>query len=328
MSSTALVTGATGFLGGHLVRQLISRGVRVRALVRKPMAASDLVVAGAEVIRGDLLEPASLKAAFDVPVDWVFHVAADTSVWRGHNERQNRINIEGTSNLLAAARNRAQRFIHTSSVAVFGLTEDLIREDSPKLGAQSWINYARSKTLAELKVLEFGERGLDVVVLNPTHIIGPMDRHNWARLIQLVDRETLPGVPPGIGCFADVREVAKAHIRAAEVGRSGQNYLLGGVHASFLEFVGTAAGLLGRRSYNKTTSAWMLGLVARWRDLRSVQRAVEPELTPEAAAFSCHRMRVDSSKAERELDLRTPSLLPMLKDSIDWLRDNHLLKSV
>lgn len=327
MTTTALVTGATGFLGGHLVRQLIHRGVRVRALVRKPMAASELVVMGAEVLRGDLLEPASLKTAFDRPVDWVFHVAADTSVWRGNDARQNRNNVDGTINLLAASRGRAARFIHTSSVAVYGMTEDLIREGSPKLAERSGINYARSKLAAELRVLEAAERGLDAVVLNPTHLLGPADRHNWSRLLQLIDRQALPGVPPGTGSFADVREVAKAHVRAAEVGRSGENYLLGGVHASFLEFVGTAAGLLGRSAPSRATPGWLLRLVARWKDLGSVRRGVEPELTPEAAALACHRMRVDSSKAERDLDLVTPSLQPMLRDSIDWLRDHGLLRA-
>ena len=83
--TSALVTGATGFLGGHIVRQLSARGIKVRALVRKPMAATDLLLSGAELVRGDVLDPASLKVALDQPVDWLFHCAADTNMWRGGN---------------------------------------------------------------------------------------------------------------------------------------------------------------------------------------------------------------------------------------------------
>lgn len=324
--TTALVTGATGFLGNHLVRQLIARGVRVRALVRKPMAASDLVVAGAEVLRGDLLDPASLKSAFDQTVDWVFHAAADTRMWRGHQAEQWAVNVEGTLNLLSAARGRCGRFLHTSTVAVYGLSDHLIREDSPKPGAQSWVGYVRSKSVAEQRVLDTIERGLDAVVLNPTHMLGPGDRHNWSRLFQRIEARDLPGAPPGIGCFVDVRDVARAHVRAAEVGRCGQNYLLGGVHASFVELIATASGVLGVRGPEQPMADWMLRLYARWKDFRSVLRGVEPVLTPEAVALTCQRMQVDSSRAERELDLRTESLLPMVHDTIQWMRGNGMLR--
>lgn len=322
--TTALVTGATGFLGGHLVRQLCARGVRVKALVRRPMAATELVVAGAELVRGDVLEPATLKHALDQPVDWLFHCAANTSMWRGGNALQTRVNVEGTSNVLAAARGRVGRFMHTSTVAVYGFTEDAIREDSPKRGADSWVNYVRTKTAAEQLVLASAERGMDAVILNPTHMLGPHDRHNWSRLIQLIDNGALPGAPPGIGSFADVREVAKAHVRAAEVGRTGQNYLLGGVHASFVEFIATAAGLLGRKAPERALPAWLLRLVARYKVWRSKE---EPDITPEAAAISCHRMRVETARAERDLDLVTPPLQQMLDDTIVWMRGAGLLKS-
>lgn len=322
--TTALVTGATGFLGGHIVRQLCARGVKVKALVRKPMAATELVLAGAEPVRGDVLEPATLKHALDQPVDWLFHCAANTSMWKGGDALQTRVNLEGTANVLAAARGRVGRLLHTSSVAVYGFTEDPIREDSPRLGLKSWVNYMRTKAESELLVVGAAERGMDAVILNPTHMLGPHDRHNWSRLIQLIDQGTLPGAPPGIGSFADVREVAKAHLRAAEVGRSGQNYLLGGVHASFVELIATAAGLLGRKSPDRAMPAWLIRLVARYKVWRS---KTEPDVTPESAAISCHRMRVETAKAERDLGLVTPALQQMLDDTIVWMRGAGLLQA-
>lgn len=320
---TALVTGATGFLGGHVVRLLCARGIQVKALVRKPMAATDLVVAGAEPVRGDVLEPASLKHALDQPVDWLFHCAANTSMWSGDRDLQTRVNVEGTANVLAAARGRVGRFLHTSTVAVYGFTEAIIREDSPRLGLKTWVNYARTKAEAEQLVLTAAERGMDAVVLNPTHMLGPHDRHNWARLIQLIDRGQLPGAPPGIGSFADVREVAKAHLRAAEIGRTGQNYLLGGVHASFVELIATAAGLLGRKAPERTLPAWLLRLTARYQSWRS---KTAPDITPESVAISCHRMQVETARAERDLGLATPALKDMLADTIGWMRGAGLLQ--
>lgn len=316
-----LLTGASGFLGGHLLRLSLEAGYSVRALVRRPADAAKLARLGVDPVVGELRDPASLTRALNPTPDWVFHLAASTATWTPQNAEQDAVNVEGTRHLLvAASKAKVRRFLHTSTVAVYGFTDRPIREDSPKLGASSWVNYARSKARAEALVQEAVAAGLDAVILNPTHLLGPGDARNWGRLFVLLAEGRLPGIPPGTGSFADVREVARAHLRAAERGRTGHNYLLGGAHASFLELLQIAAGQLGRPLPLGATPAWLLRGYARMVDLWSRLRRREPEVTPESVAFVCQHMHVELGKAERELDLGITPLPTLVADTLAWLR--------
>ncbi len=119
-----------------------------------------------------------------------------------------------------------------------------------------------------------------------SHILGPGDHHNWARLIMLVDREKLPGIPPGIGSFADVREIASAQVRAWQRQRFGQAYLVGGEHASFVDFVHRVGAALGRRTPHEAMPAWMLMTFAHLADAWSRLTGKEPDVTPKARRWS------------------------------------------
>jgi dihydroflavonol-4-reductase len=317
------LTGATGFLGGHVLAQALSAGHEVHALVRDANKLAPILRANAKLTLhlGDVLDADSLKKAL-TPVDALFHMAASTNTWARHNTAQMRINVDGVSNVLSAAKGKVGRFIDTSTTAVFGLSHLLLDESSPRLGLHSWINYARSKALAEARVLE---SGLDVVVLNPTHILGPQDRQNWARLAQLIYRNKLPGAPPGTGSFADVREVAAAHLRAFEVGQSGQNYILGGAQASFLQLVQLIAKELDRKAPNRATPAFILHALARLKAMIAAVTGKEPDITPESAALVCHPMQIDCRKAQTELGLRITPLPVLVADMVAWLRAENLL---
>jgi len=270
----------------------------------------------------------SLHAALDGQVDYVFHVAASTASWRPYFPQQTRINIDGTRNVVEACLARGvRRLIHTSSVAVYGFTEALISEDSPHLGRDSWVNYARSKALGEDQVHAGVKRGLDAVILNPTHILGPGDTQTWARMVLLVDQRKLPGVPPGIGSFIDVRLAAKAHLAAAERGLCGENYLLGGEQVSFLELVQNIGRQLGRPTPRRAIPAALLRGLSRASDAFSRISGKEPDITPEAVEFVCHRMRCDFSKAQRELDLTVTPIYHLIADTIGWLREQKLVSA-
>lgn len=324
-----MLTGATGFLGGHLLAQLRASGNEVTALVRSDEAARKLRGDGIDVVMGGIDDAGALRQAFATPTDCVFHVAADTSTWRGHAARQSRTNIDGTRKLLdAACAAGVRRIVHTSSVSAFGQQQAVLTEASPRLGAQSWINYERSKAIAEAMVFEADARGaIEAVVLNPAHILGPGDTHNWARLFLLVDQGKLPGVPPGSGAFADVREVARAQVTAWQHARRGEQFLLGGAQASFLELVRLIATLLERKAPARALPAWLLGSLARLFDAASLLTHREPRLTPQSVAFTCHHLRVDSSKAMRELDYRITPLDTLVADTCDWLRLEGLLQN-
>jgi nucleoside-diphosphate-sugar epimerase len=321
--ASVFLTGASGFLGGHLLRELREAGCAVRALSRRADSDAAIAACGGVPVRGELSDSASLRAAL-AGCDTVFHVAADTSMWRVHAQAQTATNLHGTEKLLQAAQGAGvSAFVHTSSVAAFShLVQGVLDETVPQRGAESWINYERTKHLGEQAVRR---SGLPWIVFNPSHVLGPGDRHNWARLIMLVDRERLPGIPPGSGAFADVREIAKAQVRAWQSRRFGQAYLVGGEHASFADLIHRIGAALGKRTPRRTTPAWVLMAYARAVDAWSRVTRTEPEVTPEGAMATCHHLRVDSSKARRELGYVETPLDALLADTLAWMRHEGLV---
>ncbi len=319
------LTGGSGFLGGHLLRELRAAGCEVRALSRRAESDAALSAAGAVPVRADLADAASLQRAL-AGCEAVFHAAADTSVWRPHAAAQMAANVDGTANLLRAAESAGVRaFVHTSSVSAFShLVSETLTESVPQRGGESWITYERSKYLGEQAVRS---AALPWIVFNPSQILGPGDRHNWSRLIALVDREKLPGIPPGSGAFADVREIAAAQVRAWQQQRFGQAYLVGGEHASIAEFVHRLGKALGRRTPARATPAWALKGYAQVLDAWSRLSGREPAITPESATLTSRALSVDSSKAKRELGYRETPLDALIADTLDWMAAEGMLVS-
>lgn len=317
------LTGGSGFLGGHLLRELHAAGCEVRALSRRAEADAALAALGGAPVRAELADAGSLAKAL-AGCEAVFHAAGDTSVWKPRAAEQTATNVAGTQALLRAAEAAGvQAFVHTSSVSAFShLVHETLTEAVPQRGVDSWINYERSKHLGEQAVRT---SALPWIVFNPSHILGPGDRHNWSRLIGMVDREALPGIPPGSGAFADVREVAAAQVRAWRQRRFGEAYLVGGDHASFADFVHRVGVMLGRRTPVRATPAWVLMAYARLLDGWSRVSGREPGVTPEGATLTCHHLRVDSSKAKRELGYRETPLDALLADTLEWMRAEGLI---
>jgi dihydroflavonol-4-reductase len=321
--NTVFVTGASGFLGGHLVHELVAEGCTVKALSRRDETDAAIRAMGAEPVRAALDDQASLAQALK-GCHAVFHAAADTSVWRAQAASQTATNVLGTQNMLQAARTAGvSAFMHTSSVSAWShQVHGVLREDLPQHGSSSWINYERTKYVSEKQV-----RSADLpwIVFNPAHILGPGDRHNWARLIRLIDRQKLPGIPPGSGSFADVRQVAKAQVRAWRQQRFGQAYLLGGEHLSFQDFVARVSLALGVRTRARVMPPWLLKSYARVLQGVAAVRGVEPQVTPEGAALTSHHLQVDSSKAVRELAYVITGFDALLAATLDWMRQEGLL---
>lgn len=320
---TVLVTGATGFLGQHLVRELVADGAQVRGLSRSAAGDTAVVAAGAVPVRGHLGDAAALAAATQ-GVSAVFHTAADTNNWGPGDAAQTETNVGGTARLLEAARAAGvTTFVHTSSVSAYShRVHETLREDVPQRGAESWINYERTKYAAERQVRE---SGLPFLIFQPSHILGPGDRNNWSNLIRLVDAGKLPGAPPGSGAFADVREIARAQARAWRQSARDETWLVGGEHASFQALVTEIGRQLGKPTPSKPMPAWLLRGIARTMDLASRITRQRPDLTPAAVAFTCHHLKVDSGKAERELGYRSTPLPSLLADTIAWLRAEGML---
>jgi nucleoside-diphosphate-sugar epimerase len=203
-----------------------------------------------------------------------------------------------------------------------------VDESAPQLGRGSWFNYIHSKTIAEDEVRRGIDRGLNAVILNPTHVIGRYDRHNWSRLILLAAEGRLPRIPPGSGSFCHCSEVARAHLAAVTRGRNGENYLLAGADAAFIEVVSTAGELLGREFETRTVPALVLRTAAFTLGLISKFTGKEPLITPEGAALVTINERFRCDKAIRELSYRPVPLPEMLRDCCDWLVAEGLLEGV
>jgi nucleoside-diphosphate-sugar epimerase len=200
-----------------------------------------------------------------------------------------------------------------------------LEEQLPMAAGTSWINYDRSKWQGEQEVRAGIALGLDAVILNPPHIMGKYDTVNWARLIKMASSGTLPGVPPGRGTFVHGAAVAQAHVAAADKGRSGENYLLPGADATFLEVVTIVAQLAGRKDKVRVLPAPVLKLLARVKALGAVFTGQEPDLTPEAVAVVAADCVVKSNKAELELGYQRIELRVMVEESWKWLGEMGLL---
>jgi dihydroflavonol-4-reductase len=319
-SRAAFVTGGTGFVGLNLVKELMIRGWDVTALHRPSSDLKLLKRFRPKLAMGALTDSASLMAAIPAGTDTIFHVAGNTSMWRGGNAQQTRDNVDGTRRVVGAALAKgARRLVVTSSISAYGMVSGEIDEQTPSLAANSRVNYQRSKWQAQEIARAALPKGLEVVIMQPGAIMGPYDIGNWSRLFLMVRDDKLPGVPASMLTFAHVREVIAAHIAAADKGQNGAAYLLGGENKSMLELVREIAVLVGKPPPAKVMSTGTLRLVAAVGGFASRFTGKPPPITPEMVATISKSVSTKSAKAQRELGYRIVPLKDMVKDCYDWM---------
>ncbi len=317
---SAFVTGGTGFLGLNLIEQLVAQGWQVTALHRSSSDIRLLRTFPVRRVEGDILEPESLRRAIPQAVDAVFHLAADIAMWSGHAARQTRINVEGTRNVVEAALEAgAGRLIHTSTWNAYGLEYGEISEELPQLGGRSRSNYDRTKFLGEEEVRKGIARGLDAVIINPSHVMGRYDRKGWAKLILAAHQRRMPGVPPGAGTFCHAEAVARAQISAVDQGRCGANYLMSGADATFVELFAVINEVTGSRVPLRALPAALFRVPARLAVSWAAITGKEPEITPEGVEVAIARARVISRRVEQELGYQPAPLKAIIEDSWRWL---------
>ena len=320
---TALVTGGTGFVGSHVARALIQRGYRVRILRRTTSRLDAIADLDCEHAIGDVMDPDSLAAAMQ-GVDWVFHTAAVADYWRNDPARIYAINVDGTRNvLLAAEAAGVRRVIFTSSAAAVGYRTDLhpVDESVRFNYDQRLTPYGHSKFLAEAEVYRAIRRGLDCVILNPTVIIGPGDLNQISSsvVIEAARGSVPPTVPPGGVTLIDVRDVAEAHVAAAERGRTGERYLLGAVDLTHKAWLRLTAHTVGRRKTAVLLPAWMVHIVAAAADV--LRRCGVPlPIEGNQLRLSTAMMFFDCRKSWRELGAPRIPIQQSLRETYEWYR--------
>ncbi|MEN6466808.1 MAG: hopanoid-associated sugar epimerase [Syntrophaceae bacterium] len=327
-----LVTGATGFIGSAVSRKLVSAGHDVRALVRAGSNRKNLTGLPVEIVEGDLRDSRSLEKAVRGCVA-VFHVAADYRLWAPRPGDFYETNVTGTRNLVtAAAGERVERIVYTSSVAVLGLNTDgsPADEETPVSLSDMIGHYKRSKFLAEAEVRRLAqEPGMPVVIVNPSTPVGPGDIKPTPTGRIIVDAASgrMPAyVDTGLN-FVHVDDVAEGHLLAMERGRPGERYILGGANMSLKEALAEIASLAGRRPPRiRLPHGLVLAFAAASEGWSLISRC-EPRVCMTGARLSCRKMYFSAEKARRELGYGTRPVTEGFRDAISWFRQNGYIKS-
>lgn len=321
-----LVTGATGFVGSVVARQLVARGDSVRVLARPGSDRRNLEGLDARVVEGDLRNRASLELALR-GVEGLFHVAADYRLWAREPRELYQSNVEGTRQLLEAALAAGVgRIVYTSSVATLGLTgtEEPANEDTPSSLEDMIGHYKRSKFLAEAVVHQLvAERGLPAVIVNPSTPIGPFDIKPTptGRMIRDAVAQRIPAyVDTGLN-IAHVEEVARGHLLAFDTGIIGRRYILGGEDMSLKQILGTIAELCGFSAPRIQLPRPLIYPVAVVSEAWAwLTHGAEPQVTVDGLRMSRKRMFFSSKRAVDELGYRLRPGTEAIAAAVEWFR--------
>jgi dihydroflavonol-4-reductase len=330
VSAPALVTGATGFVGAHVARALLERGERVRCLVRPKSDRRNLDGLEVELAEGDLRDPPSLERAV-AGCDRLFHVAADYRLYARNPAELYAANVDGTRNLLDAARRAGVgRVVFTSSVGALGLVAGgSATEETPVSFERMVGHYKRSKFLAERVALESVGAGLPVVIVNPSTPIGELDRRPTPTgqiIVDYLNRRIPATVDTGLNLI-DVRDVAQGHLLAAEHGKIGARYILGNRNLTLEQILGLLAEISGgpavRRRLPHAIPIAFAACATAWAKVSGG----EPRVSLESARMARHRMFFDAEKAVRELGLPQSPIEGALERAVRFFVDHGYVRS-
>jgi dihydroflavonol-4-reductase len=327
LPSRALVTGSTGFIGSAICRHLVERGHAVRALHRPHSSLQALEGLALERVVGDIMQPETLKPAMQ-GVDWVFHAAAEAAHWR-NPESVSQVNIQGTRNVArAAAEAGVKRLVYTSSIAALGLPPEdrpLTEEDSFNLDPERF-PYGYAKQQAERAARRESGGDLALVVLNPSIVLGAGDVNQISGTLVIESaRGHIPFYPVGGTNFVHIDDVAAGHLAAAERGRPGERYILGGENLSYRRLLTTLAEVTGSAPPMIRIPPWLSGPAA-WLTA-FYGRLVGVRIDPNLIRLSRYRLYCDRSKAALELGLEDARpFRKAAQEAYEWYRAQGVLE--
>jgi dihydroflavonol-4-reductase len=328
MSDTALVTGASGFVGSAVARALIARGLNVRVLMRASASRLNIAKLHCEPVTGDMRDEESMTAAMK-GARYFFHVAADYRLWARDPGEIERNNFQGAQACMKAALAAGvERVVYTSSVAALKPGATAVDETSRHTPETVIGSYKRSKLMAEREVERLiREEGLPAVMVAPSTPIGPRDIKPTptGRIIVEAATGRMPAfVDTGLN-LVHVDDVAQGHLLALDKGRIGENYILGGADVAFKDMLGDIAFFSGRRAPTIRLPRGPLYPLAWGAEAFARVTGKEPFLTVDALNMSRYRMFFSSEKARRELGYVARPYKDGLKDALSWFGENGYL---
>jgi dihydroflavonol-4-reductase len=321
------ITGATGFVGGHVARHYAAEGASLRLLTRQTSRLDSLAGIDAEMITGDLREPEKLRSAL-TGCDALVHVAADYRLWVRDPKQMYAANVDGTRELLKLAREAGvPRVVYTSSVATMGFKADgtIVNEDTPVTLADMIGHYKRSKFLAEQEAVIATKAGQHVMILNPTTPIGAGDAKPTPTgriIVDFLNKKFPAYVDTGLN-LVDVDEVARMHVVALDRGTPGERYILGGENLTLKQILDRMSAITGLPSPTmKVPHTVAMAFAFFDENITGKFLGKEPRATVEAVRMGKKMMFASSSKAERDLGFQVLPIYNAMRSAIEWFVAN------
>jgi dihydroflavonol-4-reductase len=327
----ALVTGATGFIGGNLARELLKQGYQVRALVRPKSNRININDLDIDVAYGDLRDKPSLEKALD-GCDVLFHVGAYYTFWAPDPQAIYESNVTGTKNILSAALEKGiKKVVYTSTEATIKISENGALGNEAELAYPDELpgHYKKSKCLAERAALTIFEQGLPLIIVNPTAPVGPYDvkpTPTGKMIINFLNGRMPAYVDTGLN-IVDVEDVARGHILALEKGCVGERYVLGGCNLTFREILDILASITGIKAPGINIPLWLAMGAAQADEFLFAKVLRRHPHIPVSAVRAAHRVRYfDCSRAVKELGLPQTPVEDSFAKAARWFSQNGYVK--
>lgn len=324
-----LVTGATGFLGSHIVRKLAERGEKVRILLRRSSNTVNIDDIDVEKVYGDVTDMESVRKAME-GCDTLYHAAGVVSFKQADYKKMDDVNVGGTNNVFTAAMEAGiKKAVYTSSIAAIGLKpgKEISDENTPFDLKGTDIEYILSKYRAEQEALRFVEKGLPLVIVNPSLVIGAGDVYvSTTGIILWYCKRRLPGYTDGGINLVDAEDVAEGHLLAAEKGRIGEKYILSNRNITIKELFEVMEKVTGIPR-PKIKIPYPLAYAGAYmaEKIFGISAPNYVAMDIDSIKGSKHFWYVDNAKAVRELGFKPVPLEVTIERTVKWFKEHGYL---
>lgn len=327
----AFVTGATGFIGTRLVQRLVREGHEVNVLVRNPGDSKNFDSAGISVSFGDIFSVEKLKAGME-GCNWVFHLAAFVQPYSKEPGIPYKTNVEGTKNLLKAARESGiTKVIVTSTAGTMGYSRNGNAVDElTNIDPEYHTDYEKTKSICEKISAEMSHNGMDVIIVNPSRVFGPgklSKSNSVTKIMRLYGKgiwRIIPGDGTAIGNYAFIDDVVNGHLLAATKGKPGHRYILGGENISFDEFFKTLGKAFGTDRKMIRVNASSLRKIASFTGFFLDIAGKPPIITSNWIDKYLQNWSLSCNKAISELNYSITPFGKATEETVKWLKSGKI----